>query len=240
MKEDQEWWREEADALTIGWAGYAEYRVGLHPSPFAEAIIGPIPDSEAAVAFLLSVLPMCLPLFDVEPLHASAVRTGGGALLCLGPRGAGKSSIAAAMESLGFSLLADDCSAIDDQLRLWPGPPLLNPRWTDAEQPIVGTYNTKDIRSPLRYSSDPHAVAGILSLAPSESAELEVKPLQANDAFVEILGNVRSPDVFAARRRTLQFRVASALSTRPAATLTFDPARHDFTELAETVAGWAQ
>jgi hypothetical protein len=229
----------EGDLLGVGWADYAEYRVGLSPAPFAEAIIGPIPESEAAIAFLLSVLPMALPLFEVEPLHGSAVRVDRGAVVLLGPRGAGKSSIASAMESLGFGLLADDCSAIDDELRLWPGPPLLNPRWTDAQQPVVGTYNAKDVRSPLRHSPDPQAVAGVLSLEPLDGAALQIRSLRSSEALVKILGNARSPDVFAPRRRALQFHIASTLSTGPTGALTYDSTRHGFYQIADTAALWA-
>jgi hypothetical protein len=223
----------------IGWAEYAEYRVGLRPAPFAEVTIGPIPESEAATAFLLSVLPMALPLFNVEPLHGSAIKVLGGAVVLLGPRGSGKSSTASAMESLGFGLLTDDCSAIDEEYHLWPGPPLLNPRWTDAQQPVVGTYNAKDVRSPALHLPDPHDVAGVLSLEPFHGAPLRTLPLRARDAFVKILGNARSPDVFASRRRALQLHVASTLSTRPAAMLTYDPARHDFDQVAQTAAEWS-
>ena len=179
---------------------------------------------------------MCLPLFNVEPLHASSIQVESGAFLLLGPRGAGKSSLAAAMETLGFGLLADDCCAIDERMRLWPGPPLLNPRWTDAQQAIVGTYNAKNVRAPLRHSSDPHDVVSVLSLAPSEGAELEMRPLRPSEALLEVLANVRAPGVLASRRRSLQLRVASALSTRRAARVTFDPDRHGFGEVAETVA----
>jgi hypothetical protein len=239
-KRQAEWWSVKRDALTIGWADYAEYRVDLHPIPVAEATLGPIPESEAAVAFLMSVLPMALPLFDIEPLHASAVRVEKRALVLLGPRGSGKSSTASALEALGFGLLSDDCCAIDQSERLWPGPPLLNPRWNDAQQPIVGLYNAKAVRAPLQHSSDPLEVAAVVSLEPSEDAPLEIKPLRSSEALVKILGNARAPDLFASRRRSLQLQAASTLSTRPAATLTYDPARHRFGEVAEAVAAWSR
>jgi hypothetical protein len=233
-EEGNEWWSEDGDVLTIGWSGYAEYVVRLHPSPSVAATLGTIPESEAGLAFLLSVLPLALPLFEVEPLPA--VRTNRAAVLFLGPKGSGKSSIASAMENNGFGLLADDCSAIDEHMRLWPGPPLLNPRWNDAQQPVVGTYNTKSVRAPSRYSPDPHEIASVVSLAPDAGAPLELQPLRANDAFVQILANVRSPGVFASRRRARQLRIAEALSTLPCSTLTYDPTVHPFEDVAATVA----
>ena len=233
-----EWWSTDSELLTIGWAGYAEYRVGLRPAPFAETTLGRISESEAALAFLLSVLPICLPLFDIEPLHGSAVQDKGGALLLLGPSGAGKSSLAAAMEMLGFGLLADDCCAVDEEMRLWPGPPMLNPRWNDAEQPIVGTYNAKNLRVPQRYSTHPQQVAAVISLEPAEGAELYVEALHPREALVRILANARSPGVFASRRRNLQFHVATALSALSAVVLTYDPTIHRFDEVAENLAEW--
>lgn len=234
------WRREERDGIIVGWGGYAEYRVVLEPEPHAEATIGPIPVQEAAVGFVFSVLPLALPLFDLEPLHGSSVAVGEGAMLLLGPRGAGKSSLAAALESVGFGLLSDDACAIDGTGQLWPGPPFLNPRWGDAHQPVIGSYNGKDVRAPSGHRPEPRAVAGVLSLVPAQGIDLGVRTLAPAEALLEILANIRAPDVFVERRRGLQLSVAALLSGRAAGTISYDPQRHRFDQVADAVAEWSE
>jgi hypothetical protein len=232
------WRRDEPNAIVVGWGGYAEYRVDLEPDPTVDAKVGPIPMLEASVGFLLSVLPLALPLFDIEPLHGSSVAVNGSAILLLGPQGAGKSSIAAALEPLGFGLLTDDTCAIDRQGRLWPGPPILNPRWGDAQQPVIGTYNRKNLRAPLAHSSAPLPVAAGLMLTPRPVSEPTIQALSTTDAFRHILANVRAPDVLPMRRQLPQLEVGAMLSPLPCATVHYDPEVHGYGRVAEAVAGW--
>lgn len=160
-------------------------------------------------------------------------------MLLLGPQGAGKSSLAAALETLGFGLLADDACAIDGAGELWPGPPLLNPRWGDASQPVIGSYNRKDVRAPHAHSPEPRAVAGVLSLLPAQGVGLEVRPLTRAETLLEVLANARAPDVLVARRCAHQLGVAARLSGLPSGAIRFDPERHRFEQVAEAVAEWA-
>jgi hypothetical protein len=194
--------------------------------------------SEASVGFLLSVLPLALPLFAIEPLHGSSVAVNGSAILLLGPQGTGKSSVAAALEPLGFGLLTDDTCAIDRRGRLWPGPPILNPRWGDAQQPVIGKYNRKSLRAPLAHSPEPRPVAAVLSLTQRPVSTPTIRDLSTTDTFRHILGNVRAPDVLAARRQLLQLKVAAMLSPLPSATVGYDPGARGFDQVAEAVAGW--
>jgi hypothetical protein len=236
---DPQGWRfEEPNAIVVGWGRYAEYRVALEPDPNVEANVGPIPMLEASVGFLLSVLPLALPLFAIEPLHGSSVAVNGSAILLLGPQGIGKSSVAAALEPLGFGLLTDDTCAIDRQGHLWPGPPILNPRWDDAQQPVIGKYNRKSLRAPLAHSSAPRPVAAVLTLTPRQASTPTIRDLSTTDTFRHILGNVRAPDVLSARRQLLQLKVAAMLSPLPSALVRYDPGAHRFDHVAEAVAGW--
>lgn len=62
------------------------------------------------------------------PVHASSVVVGGRAILITGPRGAGKSALAAALAGHGASLLADDVSVLvpGDRPMVLPGLACLN------------------------------------------------------------------------------------------------------------------
>src|SRR4051812_17644273 len=64
------WATEGIDRLTVGWANYAEFDLVLG-SGRVDVRYGSIGESEAAFAFLLSVLPLAMPLFEREPMHCS-------------------------------------------------------------------------------------------------------------------------------------------------------------------------
>lgn len=86
-------------------------------------------DSTLEHLLLDQVLPRCLAHDGALILHAAAVVVGGSAVLCLGDSGQGKSTLSAALRSLGFDLLSDDCVQLDTEgagaARAWPTYPSL-------------------------------------------------------------------------------------------------------------------
>lgn len=71
-------------------------------------------DVDDIAAYLVgSVLGIALHLRRIVTLHASAVEVDGGAVLFCGESGAGKSTMAAALQKRGYSVLSDDLCAIE-------------------------------------------------------------------------------------------------------------------------------
>jgi hypothetical protein len=222
--------------LAIEWGGYARYEVTReHAGARAHVVRDGIDASEAARGFLFSVLPAALPLFGMEPLHGSAIEIGGGAFLMLGATGSGKSSIAAGFGSLGFAILSDDACALDADAHLWPGPPLVNPRWRGSELAVVGEYNGKVIRAGAPGSRKPHELTGVVLVKPYEAAHLGVRDLTPAEAFPEVLANVRLPGVLPGLRRSTQLRIVSAVASSHCAEVRFDPIRHEPDAIASTL-----
>jgi hypothetical protein len=231
---DPRGWRyEEANAIVVGWGGTRSIASPSNPirtsgegrsDPHARSLrrlpaLGAAPGAS---------------LFAIEPLHGSSVAVNGSAILLLGPQGTGKSSVAAALEPLGFGLLADDTCAIDRQGRLWPGPPILNPRWGDAPQPVIGKYNRRTYARP-RAQFRPRPVAPVLTL--TRAGEYADDPGSSTaDTFRHILGNVRAPDVLSAQT-ALQLKVAAMLSPLPLRWCATTPGTR-IRSVAEAVAGW--
>jgi hypothetical protein len=212
--------------LSVGWAGFAAYEIDVSSPPHRVHARIEVDRVDAAVAFVFSVLPLALPLWQIEPFHGSAVLSRGGALLVLGPSGAGKSSIAAALEDRGFPLLADDTCAFDDDIVLWPGPAAVNPRWADALQTPVGEYNEKMVRAPALHSGTPAMPAAVVVLDVDGGASLEVIEPAVDERMRGILANTRHGTFLLERRQGHQFRVASELARLPHMRLRLDPARH--------------
>ena len=206
----------------------------LMPTPSVVVIRGPIDDRQAALSFLLAVLPLALPLFDLEPLHGAAVGLRqGGALLLLGPSGAGKSTTAAAFLARDCPFLADDVCALDPDGVLWPGPPLLATDRGDGRH--FATYYDKSIWIPDSSQHEPTSVCATILLEPSPNAELSLTPLDARSAFTGILRHARSRRLLASLRQRTQFLVAATLARRPVLALAYDHGTHGPALLADTV-----
>jgi hypothetical protein len=233
-------WATEGDhSVVIGWAGYGEYHVSLGPSPTVRVVGSSVTEEQLALGFLVSVLPLALPLLDLEPLHGAALAVCDKAVLLLGASGTGKSSLAGVLTKRGWSFLADDACALEDEGLLWPGPPLLGSRIGSAGHPVVGAYDGKTLVAPVGHEPFPRPVGAILVLAPEAEARFGIRQVGQREAVILILRHVRAPWLLAARRRTRQLRVASLLSDRPVGVLTYEPERHPVGEVAAAAAEWA-
>jgi hypothetical protein len=235
---EDRWSDERPNGFTIGWGGWAEYRVERSDDGGeVEVLLGGVDPWDAALGLVLSVLPLAVPLFDLEPLHGSAVAIGDRALLILGHSGAGKSTIAAGLRDRGFGFVTDDACAIDASGLLWPGPPLLAARDEDGSGRI--RYDEKSVVPIEGHRDDPLSVAGTIVLVPGSSPRLGIRSLNGPEALAAILGNVRSPWLHAERRRASQLEVASLMARRPVAAVEYQPEEHRPVDVVEAVARWA-
>jgi hypothetical protein len=231
------WVRQDGQDVIVGWGGWADYRVS--PDGSVVARVDGVAETEAGLAFVVSVLPLALPVFGLEPLHGSAVSTGAGAILMLGRSGAGKSTLAAVLDERGLGFVADDACAFDRSGRLWSGPAMLNPRSDDLPHPIVGEYNGKLVRCPLTTTTGSFDVQAIVVLDSAVGASLELVRTGRSEAFTRILGHARVPWFLEEERRSTQLQVVSRLAARPTSVLRFDPTRHDATHTADLILAWA-
>jgi hypothetical protein len=133
-------------------------------------------------------------------IHASAVEIGHSAVAIAGPKGTGKSTLAAALQQRGHRLLTDDVVAIDSpldglplvypgaaNLNLWPDSaaatghdPADLPRiWSDAPK-VVGRPNaTSDLR--------PARLGAVVILSRDGRIALHPRRLQGVEAFTQLI-----------------------------------------------------
>ncbi len=104
-------WQTAPGAFLLDVQGVARYLV----SDGRDILVDPSPqagDRDLGVFLAGSAMGALLQQRGVTTLHASAIRTEGGAAFFLGHSGAGKSTLAAAMQRRGYALLADDVTAL--------------------------------------------------------------------------------------------------------------------------------
>jgi hypothetical protein len=201
-----------------------------------EILVDPDPGAGDALLQLALLGPVLAALLQQRGnlvLHASAVEVAGAAVGFLGARGAGKSTMAAALLGRGYPLLADDILAVSlqsgfpqvlpgfPQLKLWPdaiaalgGDPALLPPVCEGED-----KRTQAIGGSFR--AGPVPLARLYMLSTGNVTAIE--PLSSGDAFLELVSHsygitwlhgVSGPAQFAARAELVR-RVPMRRLRRP-------------------------
>jgi hypothetical protein len=134
-------------------------------------------------------------------MHASAVSVGDCAIAFLGPKGHGKSSMAAAFYARGHHLLADDLVAVDltnpktpliipgfPQFKLWPETAASVLDDDPENLPLLAPgYEKRGRRAADGFSSNPLPLRCLYVI--DEVDDLEVSPLSPQDAIADLIGN---------------------------------------------------
>jgi hypothetical protein len=221
---------------------------------------------ESLTVYLLGpVLSFSLLALGIEPLHGTATVVGGEAVVFLGDCGMGKSTLAAALLARGLPMLTDDVVAVARRERRWlvqPGCPRVKlfpgvarrllgtaarePRMNHATSKLVlplGTGQFIEDATPLRSIYVLSAPAG----QRSTTAGVQVEPLSAREALLELVGAAFNLVVVDRQRLANQFTFTNELAaTVPIRRLSYPrrfsslPAVHDavVADLA-TNAGWS-
>lgn len=228
--EQPSWFIETAAGCTVAWRYEARYEVAARVPVVLDVERDAIGEREAALMAVLSVLPLSLPMFGLEPFHGAALElASGGALLVLGDAEAGKSTTAANLRAFGLGFLADDASAVDAQGFLWPGPPLLAARLPEEVPEAFAHYDGKTVVGIQDHDASPREVRRIYVLKPSEDPptdHVELIGFRGADAVRELLRNVRAPWCMPSRRQGIQFEAASRLARCGVAMVRYSKGHH--------------
>ncbi|MCU4974876.1 hypothetical protein OB955_19335 [Halobacteria archaeon AArc-m2/3/4] len=179
-------------------------------------------------------------------LHASAVSIDGKAAIFLGPRGAGKSTTAAAFHEQGYALLEDDLVAVrtdGESPTVFPGVPQLR-LTTDAVEALEVEHTTRpddDGGSEKRYQyvdevPDPAPLKGCYLLRDGEPLSLE--RLAPRDQLFELVSNTYTVGLLSDTEATpTHFQQCSTIvETTPFHVLRRPRDHHQLPSLVELVA----
>lgn len=169
------------------------------------------------------IVPRALQLCGRPSLHASAVSQGDAVLALVGPAGAGKSTTTAALCQRGWSLVCDDCLALeiaDGHIVVHPGYPSVR-LWPDSANALLGDDHQLPLASPRTdkrrkaYPLDTRTrkLACIILLDPYEGKHITVKQLRARDAFALLTTTLHRLTPQGSRVLDAEFQLLSAIAS---------------------------
>jgi hypothetical protein len=208
-RDDQGWrmWRTDRGHYRICYSDGTDFVIGPGGTSISATWNEPLTLEDTATYLLGPVLRRVLGLRGVLCLHGSAVVIDGGAVVLAGPRGAGKSTTAAALAARGMPVLSDDLVALVPNgheflvqpgyrlVRLWPDVseavcgragalPLLTPNWDKRFLAL-----TDEIFAPAPV---PLSAIYLLSDARSDDDAPLTEAVAARDALMGLVANSRS------------------------------------------------
>jgi hypothetical protein len=158
-------------------------------------------------------------------LHASAVKVSGGAVAFVGDKGAGKSTMAAAMHARGHELVADDIVAIDTagatpmaypgfpQLKLFPESAAQLVDDATALPRLHPEFEKRAARIGSRFAADPLPLRAVYELIAGEAERIETPPPQ--QAFMQLVRHSYLLSLLSATGASeAHFRQAVSVATR--------------------------
>jgi hypothetical protein len=190
--------------------------------------VSPYTVADMATYLLGPVLGYALRLRGTVALHASAVAVEGRAIALVGGAGAGKSTTAACFALKGYSILADDVSAIDNEgdgfhvrpayphLRLWPASVTTLLGGADALRPITPNWDKRDFplqeHQAFRTSPLPLAAVYIFGDRSNEDRAPYVEPISPREGFINLVGNTYGNTLLDPVMRAHEFDVLTRMT----------------------------
>lgn len=192
---------------------------------------------------------LLLQIQGILPLHIAAVARKGRAIGFVGPPGVGKTSLAAALASRGWSFVCDDIAAVhwngSGTPLLVPNPPLVR-IWGGSvrqlgwdapdELRILGSDKYR-FELPDRFVAGPVSLTAVYVIAPPMAPYVQLSPVYGHARFeVFLRGAVYNADLLTEddERRWL-FREALCLSQQVPVTMVHRPEKAHLNELSNAV-----
>lgn len=200
------------------------------------------------------ILGLILRLRGALSLHASAVQAGAGAVAFVGPHGAGKSTLAAALAAAGRPMVTDDvlhvrragtqwvAEPFPSMLKLWPhGARLALGRATELPRIVEGWDKRALVPGEgvtAAASSLPLTALGCLL---PRDGDGKVDPMSPATALIRLTPHTSASHLLDAAARAAEFRALSAL-VRAVPCFAITPPREEsrFAAFAGRVLAWAE
>jgi len=213
-------------AIYLLWPGLFEFLISADGSRIGWRNLDGTP-REALQEYLLGqVLSFAMLVRGIEPLHATAVVVGGGAIAFLGDSGYGKSSLGASFVRENHPLLTDDVLVLERcgrQMLAHPGMPRIKlfPEMSGSMfQGREGTPMNRWTRKTIfalnaqqhQASAIPLRTLYVLS-PPGKYREVTLRKMSEREAFMSVLKNTFNDVLLSPTRLKRQFEFARSIKT---------------------------
>lgn len=203
----------------------------------------PMTEADAMTFLLGPVLGYVLRHRGVLALHASAVVMGGVAVAFVGPGGAGKSTLAAALGRAGLPVLTDDVLAIRRQEERWTGWPAYDHLrlWGESESLLFGgtgrlrpltptweklAYPMAEFDTPRSLEPAPLGAIFLLTAREASDAAPRLEAMSAVEAFLALSANSYANYLLDDRMRRAEVEAVGSV-VRSVWTARLVPPEHD-------------
>ncbi len=226
-------WSSNRGGMQMRYVDDTEFHVSADGRDVWATWQAPMTLADTMVYLLGPVLGFVLRQQGVLALHASANVIDGQAAAFCGPRGAGKSTTAAAFAQAGFAALSDDVLALRasnrgvlaspayDHLRLWDDSaqilvgdrerlPLLTPNWDKR------AFAPESLGHAVSRTPAPLGWIFLLEPRAADDAMPRIEPVGAADAFIALTASTSANYLLDQRMRGEEFRLLSDLVARTA------------------------
>jgi hypothetical protein len=213
-------------SLHLHWPGLFEFLVSSNGSRIGWRNLDGTPHEALQEYLLGQVLSFAMLMQGIEPLHATAVVVGRGAVAFLGDSGYGKSSLGASFVRENYPLLTDDVLVLErrgQDLLAYPGMPrikLYPEMCGNMFHGCEGTPMTRSTRKTIfalstqqhQASSIPLQVLYFLSPPWNDSRKVTLRRIPERRAFLSVLKNTFNDILLNPRRLKRQFEFAASVA----------------------------
>lgn len=240
----QVWAIESAAALALEYAEGIRFHVTTDGRDIWCDWGAPLTIADVMTFLVGPILGYALRRRGIVALHASAPVIDGRAVGLLGPGGAGKSTLAAALALRGHALLGDDVLALRERDGAWEALPAVGEvrLWEESERMLFGEASTLPALTPtwekrglslgrdgLAFQREPVPLGALLLLDERRAEGPPVwVPMRGADAIMALVGNSYTNYLLDAEGRATELRAIGRLVGRVAIwrfAATSDPAR---------------
>ncbi len=190
---DGVWYAHDADSLFLRWDIIGSFliqqgrKITFSPSPLPQTVSPVVP-------LLGTVMAIALHQRGLTALHGSSVLVNGAALVFLGEKGEGKSTLAAYFHKHGNDILSDDVCAIDilgtgsplvypsfSKIKLWPDSMLHFGYVPENYERVHLEYEKRNMSLGAGFCKSPSLLEHIIVL--NTGSETRLKPLSGHHAI---------------------------------------------------------
>jgi hypothetical protein len=218
------WYQQNSEAVLLKIDSIANYLILKGNKIIIDKAMGSH-DDEVRLFLFGSAFGALLHQRGLLPVHGSAVEVNGGAMVFVGLRGFGKSSLAGAFQQRGYRIIADDVCVLSPakeaapsvysgfpRLKLWPDTLEKLGKNPQGLRKIIPAVDKRHLPLGKDFCARSRPLRRIYELTVTDAKEFNLTPLQGLDKLAIIIGHTYRPEFLSgANKKKLHFMQCAAI-----------------------------